>query len=77
MWGYKLLILSLLSPLFMWSLFNGQAKGDLTNSVQLATKKYGKDPAYEEYIGSTPLIVPTSITSWFKTLFSLSKKSIN
>lgn len=71
MWGYKRLILSLLSPLFMWSLFNGQAKGDLTNSVQLATKKYGTDPAYEKYIGSTPLILPTSITSWFKSLFSL------
>lgn len=67
-WGYKWLLLSFLSPLFMWTLFNGQAKGELTNSVQLATKKYGNDPAYADYIRSVPLIVPNSITSWLKTL---------
>jgi steroid 5-alpha reductase family enzyme len=71
-WGCRRLVLSCLSPLFMWTLFNGQARGKVTNSVQLATEKYGKDPAYVNYIGSTPLIIP-GIASWLKTLFCLKR----
>lgn len=71
-WGCRRLLLSFLSPMFMWTLFNGQARGKLTNSVQLANRKYGKDPAYVNYIASTPLIIP-GVASWLKTLFCMKR----
>jgi len=49
---------ALLSPLFMWNLFYGQAKGTITNAVELANARYGDDPNYKKYIESVPLIIP-------------------
>lgn len=48
------------SPLFMLALFSAQATGALTNTVQLASDRYGADPAYVEYVDSTPLLLPTT-----------------
>ena len=47
------------SPLFMLALFYGQASGAMTNTVELAERRYGADPALREYVSSTPLIMPT------------------
>lgn len=47
------------SPLFMVALFYGQASGAISNTVALAERRYGDDPAFAEYVSSTPLIVPT------------------
>ena len=47
------------SPLFMLALFYGQASGAMTNTVELAERRYGADPAFGEYVSSTPLIMPT------------------
>lgn len=54
----KRLVIAMLSPLFMWTLFYGQASGSITDSVNMATAKYGNDPAYMEYIKNVPLIIP-------------------
>jgi len=64
-WGCKRLFLSLLSPLFLYSLFYGQASGAMLNSVELANAKYGDDPKYIEYIQKVPLIFP-NIFGWLK-----------
>jgi len=64
------LLLALLSPLFMWTLFSGQATGSITNSLEAATKKYGSDPNYQKYIKEIPLIVPDMI-SWLGSLFGI------
>ena len=57
-WSYRKVILSLLSPIFMWSLFSGQANGTATNAMELATTKYGNDPNYKVYLERTPKIIP-------------------
>jgi len=56
--SFKRLGVALLSPLFMSSLFYGQATGAMLNSVELANAKYGDDPNYKKYIESVPLIIP-------------------
>jgi steroid 5-alpha reductase family enzyme len=58
LWSYRRLALALISPLFMWGLFYGQAQGFVTNSTQLAAAKYGNDPAYEKYLQDVPAIIP-------------------
>lgn len=52
------LFLGLASPLFLAALFQGQASGAITNTVELAMKRYGDDPAYQKYIETVPLIFP-------------------
>ena len=47
------------SPLFMFALFYGQASGAITNTVELAERRYGTDPTFQDYVSSTPLVVPT------------------
>ena len=64
-WGARRAILALLSPLFMWTLFSGQANGDITPSVELAQQKYGSDPNYIQYINSVPKIIPNPLL-WFR-----------
>ena len=59
------LSLALLSPLFMWTLFSGQANGDITPSVELAQQKYGSDPNYIQYINTVPKIIPNPLL-WFR-----------
>eukprot|EP00543_Licmophora_paradoxa_P012014 CAMPEP_0202463796 /NCGR_PEP_ID=MMETSP1360-20130828/59500_1 /ASSEMBLY_ACC=CAM_ASM_000848 /TAXON_ID=515479 /ORGANISM="Licmophora paradoxa, Strain CCMP2313" /LENGTH=92 /DNA_ID=CAMNT_0049086823 /DNA_START=407 /DNA_END=685 /DNA_ORIENTATION=- len=58
LWSWRRLSLALLSPLFMWTLFSGQANGTITNAVELANQRYGDDPAYQKYIAETPKIMP-------------------
>jgi hypothetical protein len=48
----------LVSPLFMLFLFYGQAMGFVTDSASMIMAKYGNDPAYLEYIATTPIIFP-------------------
>lgn len=69
LWACRRLVLSFLSPFFLWTLFRGQAAGDITNSVQLAEEKYGSDPGYADYLKHTPLLVPNML-EWLQTLFS-------
>lgn len=57
-WSYRRLALACVSPAFMWFLFNGQAKGSLTSTVELANGKYGNDPEYIKYVQSVNKIVP-------------------
>ena len=57
-WSYRKVFLSLLSPLFMWALFSGQAEGTATNAMQLASTKYGNDPEYKRYLKQTAKIIP-------------------
>lgn len=56
--SYRRVVLALLSPWFMWNLFVGQAGGSISNTVSLASSKYGNDPDYARYIEEVPLIVP-------------------
>jgi steroid 5-alpha reductase family enzyme len=64
LWSFRRFGLALLSPLFMWTLFYGQASGSITNSVALANLKYGDDPNYKKYVASVPLIIPRFY--WYK-----------
>lgn len=68
-WCTRRAWLALISPLFMWALFNGQASGSITNSVELANKKYGSDVGFKKYINEVPLIIP-NLFQWLKQLFS-------
>ena len=56
-WRFRRLALACLSPVFMLYLFNGQADGSLTTTVELAKGKYGS-PEYEEYLANVPRIFP-------------------
>ena len=56
---------SLASPIFMWSLFYGQASGAITPAVELAKAKYGSDPTFLKYVKNIPLIFPR-LFSWGK-----------
>jgi steroid 5-alpha reductase family enzyme len=58
LWMVRKLLLASLSPVFLWTLFAGQAKGTITSAKALADQKYGDDPAYLEYIESTPMMFP-------------------
>ena len=57
LWASRRLILALISPLFLWSLFSAQTSGRLTSTLQLANTKYGMDPVYWNYVESVPLII--------------------
>jgi steroid 5-alpha reductase family enzyme len=57
-WRCRKLVVALISPWFMWTLFSSQARGDVTNSVVLANSKYGNDPEYIKYVSQVPLIFP-------------------
>ena len=60
-WRFRRLGLALLSPAFMWYLFNSQATGQLLPEAVQAYKdryQYGKDPKFTHYVDTTPLIVP-------------------
>eukprot|EP00526_Cylindrotheca_closterium_P017018 CAMPEP_0113606918 /NCGR_PEP_ID=MMETSP0017_2-20120614/3110_1 /TAXON_ID=2856 /ORGANISM="Cylindrotheca closterium" /LENGTH=321 /DNA_ID=CAMNT_0000515493 /DNA_START=221 /DNA_END=1186 /DNA_ORIENTATION=+ /assembly_acc=CAM_ASM_000147 len=58
LWKCRRLIVSLVSPWFMWQLFSSQATGAMTNSLELANSKYGNDPGYKGYVENVPLIFP-------------------
>lgn len=50
--------LALLSPLSLLALFSAQAEGSMTNAVDLAAGRFGKDPEYQKYLENVPLIFP-------------------
>lgn len=58
LWSVRKLVLGCLGPGFLWLLFNGQATGSITNSVELANAKYGNNPEYAKYVKDVPLIIP-------------------
>jgi hypothetical protein len=60
---YKRLGAAFLSPIFILYLFSGQANGSITESVQLAHKRYGygTNVDYTKYIDTTPLIFPNPL----------------
>ena len=58
LWSLRKLLLGCLGPGFLWLLFQGQATGTITKSVELANAKYGKDPAFVKYTKEVPLIIP-------------------
>ena len=66
LYGSRRLILACLSPLFLWTLFSGQANGDMTNAFELAQKKYGSDEGYLRSL-ELPKIVP-NVFAWLKKL---------
>ena len=51
-------LLAALSPLFLWTLFSGQANGTITSAKELADIKYGDVPGYVKYIEDTPMMFP-------------------
>jgi len=70
LWGARYFLVSMLSPLFLWILFTGQANGSITNAVELAHKKYGNDPSFHEYTQRVPKIIP-NFFKWLKQLFGV------
>ena len=67
LWGSRRFALACLSPLFLFSLFSGQANGNITNAVELAAKRYGKDPNFNKYVETVPKFIPNAF-SWLKQL---------
>jgi len=57
--GLGYLVAACISPAFLLALFYGQATGSMTNTVELAKSRHGADPAYQEYLQQTPLVLPT------------------
>lgn len=57
-WSVRKLLLGCLGPGFLWLLFNGQATGSITNAVELANARYGKDPEFVKYVKEVPLLIP-------------------
>lgn len=53
------MLAAVLSPGFLLVLFMAQASGKLTDTVELAEKKYGASAEYQLYVSTTPLIFPT------------------
>jgi steroid 5-alpha reductase family enzyme len=60
----RILALALLGPMFMTTLFYGQATGRVTDAVQMAAARYANQVGYAQYIAETPLIVPNFL--WTK-----------
>lgn len=66
-WSWRRVGIALLSPLFLFLVFYGQATGTIANSLEMANKKfgYGIDESYTEYVDKTPLIFPSLFKNWF------------
>ena len=58
LWACRKALLALLSPLFLWVFFNGQANGTIASGVEESFKRYGDDAEFREYIKKVPLFVP-------------------
>jgi steroid 5-alpha reductase family enzyme len=55
---YKRVLMALLSPLFMFGWFYGQASGTISNTVEMFEEKYGNNPGFQGYVDNVPLIFP-------------------
>lgn len=64
--SFKRVGIALLSPLFMLYLFQGQASGSITDSLNMSMERYGygKNADFTKYIDTTPLIFPNPL-KWF------------
>lgn len=58
LWACRKALLALLSPLFLWVFFNGQANGTIASGVEESLKRYGDDAEFREYIKKVPLFLP-------------------
>ncbi|CAB9515192.1 DUF1295 domain protein [Seminavis robusta] len=58
LWRFKRLAVAALSPLFLYTLFTGQAQGSITNTKELVMQRYGNDPNFLAYTKRVPLIFP-------------------
>ncbi|CAE8599934.1 unnamed protein product [Polarella glacialis] len=63
LWRQRRLLLAGMSPLFLGSLFYGQASGKISNSVELTQRRFGANPGFKSYMEQTPLIVP-NVALW-------------
>lgn len=63
-WRARRLLLAMISPMFVWILLSGQANGSITNALEMAQKKYGDSPSYQQYVNDVPLIVPKIHKLW-------------
>ena len=63
---YKRVALALVSPLFMYAWFYGQASGAVSNTVQLFQERYSRQPGYQEYVDNVPLLFPRNPFKPFK-----------
>eukprot|EP00804_Cyclotella_cryptica_P011911 CCRYP_004397-RE/>CCRYP_004397-RE protein AED:0.32 eAED:0.34 QI:166/0/0.5/1/0/0/2/0/311 len=57
-WSLRRAIMALLSLMFLWFFFNGQAQGVIGSGVQESLKRYGDDSNYQDYVDTVPLLVP-------------------
>jgi len=58
------------SPVFLASIFYAQASGAVSPAVSLAQMKYGSDSAFQQYVETVPLILPT-LTGFREMFFAL------
>jgi hypothetical protein len=61
LWRFRRVGLALIGPLFLWSLFDGEATGKLLPHGLEQTRNrygYGRNEAYTRYVDTTPLIFP-------------------
>lgn len=58
---YKRVGLALLSPLFLYVWFYGQASGTVSNTVEMFQEKYGNQPGFQDYVENVPLIFPNPL----------------
>jgi hypothetical protein len=65
--SYKRIGIALISPMFMFYLFQGQASGSITDALSSSYKRYGygTDTGYTQYIDTTPLLFPNPL-QWFQ-----------
>ncbi|KAL7455046.1 hypothetical protein ACHAWC_006620 [Mediolabrus comicus] len=60
---WRLVPIACLCPLILWRFFLGQAQGIVGSGVDLATKRYGDDTGYSDYIENVPLLFPATTFS--------------
>lgn len=48
-----------LGPLFLFTLFSGQATDKIGNAVELMVKRYGADERFRDWLANTPILLPT------------------
>jgi len=73
LWRYRRVLVALLSPMFMWYLFQGQATGAILEDSLKETRErygYGVDPDYTKYVDETPLIIPHNLVALLLQLFA-------
>lgn len=73
-WRYRRLVVSAISPLFLLGWFSAQASGQVSNTQALSLQKYGKDPNYQTYLDTVPLLLPKNPWQLISNLFVTGKQ---